>query len=138
MSSLLNPTQPWKPWNFLNAPRGSTVAFTASICLYARPGMREAADRRQPAAATPPCIIYLYYILVLYMSITAGAGAASARQKPAKWRRNINTYVMTIEPVPTTGYRVAQYSCFSSRSSSNSSSSSSRTDSRSSRLPGIY
>ena len=54
MFYLLNLTQTMD----LDAPLGSTVAFTASIYLPTSStitGMRGAAGRRQPATAKPPC-----------------------------------------------------------------------------------
>ena len=48
-------------WNFLNAPLGSTVAFTASICLHPRP-LRACAEPQ--AGVIPPRRSFLVYTCV--------------------------------------------------------------------------
>ena len=57
---------PLEPARLYSIVVGSTVAFTASICLHPGTlrGMRGAAGGLQPAAAKPPCTLTRIHVLV--------------------------------------------------------------------------
>ena len=66
-----------QPWNFLHAPLGSTVAFTASTCLRPRP-LRAYAEPQ--AGISPPRRISLVFNIILTTMSNSGRGRLSQKQ----------------------------------------------------------